>query len=188
MAKYKVSDTDLTAVANAIRTKGGTSDALPFPDGFVEAIGNISGGGSTLITKSITENGTYNASQDSADGYSSVSVNVPQSTTPFVKVGTYTVSESWESGQTGMTMMQTALADYLDANAVVYVLVINGNTNTSSYRVDAIIAVSNATTTSGLSSASGAVWKNYYASTGTLGSTCRASQGTTIDIYRMVHS
>jgi len=36
------------------------------------------GGGSqpTLVTKSITENGTYNASSDSADGYSSVSVNV----------------------------------------------------------------------------------------------------------------
>lgn len=37
-----------------------------------------SGGGSaTLITKTITENGTYNASSDNADGYSSVTVNVP---------------------------------------------------------------------------------------------------------------
>lgn len=40
-----------------------------------------SGGGSsaTLITKTITENGTYNASDDSADGYSSVTVDVPTS-------------------------------------------------------------------------------------------------------------
>lgn len=39
---------------------------------------NVAGGGSaTLITKMITENGTYNASADSADGYSSVAVNVP---------------------------------------------------------------------------------------------------------------
>lgn len=40
----------------------------------------IASGGSepTLITKSITANGTYNASSDSADGYSSVSVNVEQ--------------------------------------------------------------------------------------------------------------
>ena len=30
----------------------------------------------TLVTKSITENGTYNASSDNADGYSSVTVNV----------------------------------------------------------------------------------------------------------------
>lgn len=39
----------------------------------------IKGGGSapTLITKSITSNGTYNASSDNADGYSSVTVSVP---------------------------------------------------------------------------------------------------------------
>lgn len=76
--KYKVSDTDLQTVANAIRTKGGTSAALEFPDGFATAIGNIpTGGSSTLITKSITANGTYNASSDNADGYSSVTVAVP---------------------------------------------------------------------------------------------------------------
>lgn len=39
--------------------------------------GNYTGSGSaTLITKSITQNGTYNASSDNADGYSSVTVNV----------------------------------------------------------------------------------------------------------------
>ena len=38
-------DADLTSVANAIRTKGGTSASLAFPSGFVTAIGNISGGG-----------------------------------------------------------------------------------------------------------------------------------------------
>ena len=71
-------DTDLTSVANAIRTKGGTSASLTFPSDFVSAINAISGGGgSTLITKSITANGTYNASSDSADGYSQVTVNVP---------------------------------------------------------------------------------------------------------------
>lgn len=35
--------------------------------------------GATLKTKSITANGTYNASADNADGYSSVTVNVPSS-------------------------------------------------------------------------------------------------------------
>lgn len=40
---------------------------------------DVSGGGSTLITKSISENGTYNASSDSADGYSQVNVAVPAS-------------------------------------------------------------------------------------------------------------
>jgi hypothetical protein len=35
------------------------------------------GGSSTLIEKNITENGVYNASDDNADGYSSVEVNCP---------------------------------------------------------------------------------------------------------------
>lgn len=38
-------DTDLTSVANAIRTKGGTSASLAFPADFVSAIGAISTGG-----------------------------------------------------------------------------------------------------------------------------------------------
>ena len=77
MSDYRISGTDLTAVADAIRTKGGTSLPLSFPDGFVSAVEDISsGGGSTLITKIITANGTYNASSDNADGYSSVTVNV----------------------------------------------------------------------------------------------------------------
>lgn len=36
-----------------------------------------SGGSATLITKNIAANGTYNASSDNADGYSSVIINVP---------------------------------------------------------------------------------------------------------------
>ena len=35
------------------------------------------GGGGTLIEKTITENGVYNASDDNANGYSTVTVNVP---------------------------------------------------------------------------------------------------------------
>lgn len=44
MANYIASDTDLTAVANAIRTKGGTAAQLTFPSGFVSAIGAITTG------------------------------------------------------------------------------------------------------------------------------------------------
>lgn len=40
---YLVSDTDMTAVADAIRTAGGTSSSLQFPQGFVDAIGNLGG-------------------------------------------------------------------------------------------------------------------------------------------------
>ena len=53
----------------------------------------------TLITKSITSNGTYNASSDSADGYSSVSVAVPN---------TYGVSDEGKVVSNGALTAQTA--------------------------------------------------------------------------------
>ena len=47
MAELLTNTTDLTKVAAAIREKGGTSDPLVYPDGFVTAIGNIQTGGGT---------------------------------------------------------------------------------------------------------------------------------------------
>lgn len=180
MANYKVSDTDLISVANAIRTKGGTSESLLFPDGFVSAIGNIpTGGGSTLITKSITENGTYNASSDNADGYSSVSVAVP---VLFTKIADYVVAESWENGQTGVTMLTSAMEGNYIQNSMAYVLVFTNNGDSSGYRCDAII-VSQLSSSSDVSSASGFMYRNFYSHTASLGSTGRASQGTIIEIY-----
>lgn len=41
MADYLVTDSELTSIADAIRTKGGTSAALSFPTEFVSAIGDI---------------------------------------------------------------------------------------------------------------------------------------------------
>lgn len=37
------------------------------------------GGGGTIVSKTITANGTYNASADNADGYSPVVVNIAKS-------------------------------------------------------------------------------------------------------------
>lgn len=42
-------DADLTSVADAIRTKGGTSALLSFPSDFISAINAISGGGVNTI-------------------------------------------------------------------------------------------------------------------------------------------
>ena len=39
--EYFVNSADLAAIANAIRSKGGTTESLVFPNGFVEAIENI---------------------------------------------------------------------------------------------------------------------------------------------------
>lgn len=46
MANYLTTDTELTSVADAIRTKGGTSADLTYPTGFVSAINAIPTGGS----------------------------------------------------------------------------------------------------------------------------------------------
>ena len=45
MAYRKVDEASLTAVANSIRAKGGTTGALAFPDGFVSAVQAIQAGG-----------------------------------------------------------------------------------------------------------------------------------------------
>ena len=49
MAYRKVDDTSLASVADAIRSKGGTSDTLIFPDGFVAAISAIQTGGGAAL-------------------------------------------------------------------------------------------------------------------------------------------
>ena len=41
MSKYKVDDTQLAAVADAIRTKAGSSDLLEFPADFVSKVNGI---------------------------------------------------------------------------------------------------------------------------------------------------
>lgn len=58
-------DADLTSVANAIRTKGGTSADLAFPAGFVSAVqaiptGGGGGGGFDMASGTITPSSTVN--------------------------------------------------------------------------------------------------------------------------------
>lgn len=61
-------------IADAVRTKTGSQDLIP-RQGLPKEISSITGS-ATLGTKSITANGTYNASSDNLDGYSAVTVNV----------------------------------------------------------------------------------------------------------------
>ncbi len=60
MSDYIATSADLTSVANAIRTKGGTSAQLAFPAGFVDAIAAIPTGGGGLKY----DTGTFTLAED----------------------------------------------------------------------------------------------------------------------------
>ncbi len=67
-----VSASELVSGTKSISANGTSIDVTNFASVDVA----VPTGSATLITKSITANGTYNASSDNADGYSSVTVNV----------------------------------------------------------------------------------------------------------------
>lgn len=81
MSKYVIDSSTLTSIADAVRAKTGTTDPIKVSDIPTE-ISKISGGGEPVITElTVTQNGTYTAS-DGVDGYSPVTVNVPQDGSP----------------------------------------------------------------------------------------------------------
>ena len=72
--KYEVDGDDLTSIANKIRTKGGTSALLSFPDGYEDAVDAIQTGITPTGTKNISTNGTHDVTN-----YASANVAVPAS-------------------------------------------------------------------------------------------------------------
>ena len=81
MAKKLYEESNISAIASAIRGKNGTLETYTVAE-MADAIGDIETT-PNLVTKSITANGTYTAlTDDSADGYSEVSVNVPGEVLP----------------------------------------------------------------------------------------------------------
>lgn len=78
MAKVLITEDYLSDIGDAIRGKLGVSSHYT-PGQMASAIGRIPVVSPTLISKTILSNGTYNASEDEADGYDNVSVDVPNS-------------------------------------------------------------------------------------------------------------
>ena len=112
-------DADLTSVANAIRTKGGTSAQLAFPEDFVSAVQAIPTGTTPTGTKqiSITANGT---TTEDVEAYANaeITVNVP-SGYRLVKSGTVTKTTDASStlyiSVSGYSGTPKAILVYVDA-------------------------------------------------------------------------
>lgn len=85
-----------------------------------------SGGGSTLVTKTITENGTYDPADDNADGYSEVTVNVSGGGYSL----SYDVGEfiGIPAGNTGETLIGTVTGK---ANTKILLVVMHRDTITT---------------------------------------------------------
>ena len=56
---YIVTSSDLTSVANAIRTKTGDSAQLTFPAGFATAINGIQNAPAVYVEENLNENGEF---------------------------------------------------------------------------------------------------------------------------------
>ena len=134
MTVYLTNDTDLTSVADAIRTKGGTTASLVYPTGFITAINNISGGGGGSVTpnlqqKSITPSETQQtvSADNGYDGLSTVTVAAITAT--YVGSGVSRRDSTNLTGTyTNSQYIITASSGYYSSNAT-YALSSKGATN-----------------------------------------------------------
>ena len=104
MAELLTNTTDLTKVASAIREKGGTSDSLVYPDGFVTAIQAIQTGTELQIIVSVTSGATVTATKGSLS-VSGTSVD-GTCTLTVPEAGTWSVKAT-RNGQTSDTKSVT---------------------------------------------------------------------------------
>lgn len=94
----------------------------------------VSSSGATLVTKTITTNGTYDAEDDNADGFSSVTVSIPSAnlTTKTVTTnGTYSASGDNADGYSSVTVNVPS-----NANLTTKTITANGTYRASTDNVD----------------------------------------------------
>lgn len=162
---YTTTSSEITSIANAIRTKGGTSASLSYPSGFITAINNIPSG-ATLQAKTniVPTTSSQTITPDSGyDGLSSVQIvgdadlvasNIKKDVTIFGVTGTY-------EGSGGMSIVTTQDSHGGD------IITITGNAvPTSSYSLitSQEYSISNFTSTSATSHATLNLGSSYYTS------------------------
>ena len=91
MAEYLTNTTDLTSVANAIRTKGGTTELLTYPDEFVTAIQAISLGIVPQLIVTVSAGATVTATNGSKT-ITGTSDSTGVCTLAVPEIGTWSVS------------------------------------------------------------------------------------------------
>ena len=109
MAEYLTNTTDLTKVAAAIREKGGTSDSLVYPDGFVTAIQAIQTGTELQIIVTVESGATVTATKGSLS-VSGTSVN-NSCTLTVPEEGEWTVSATL-GGETSISNTVNVVSSY----------------------------------------------------------------------------
>ena len=109
MAEYLTNTTDLTLVADAIRTKGGTTELLTYPDEFVTAIQAIQTGTELQIIVTVTSGATVTATKGSLS-VSGTSVN-GTCTLTVPEPGEWTVSATL-GGQTSNSNIVNVVSSY----------------------------------------------------------------------------
>lgn len=123
MAELLTNTTDLTKVASAIREKGGTSDQLVYPDGFVMAIQAIQTGTELKIVVSVTSGATVIATKGSLS-VSGTSVN-GTCTLVVPEEGEWTVSATL-GGETSTSNIVNVTSSY-DTSLVFISTILNDN-------------------------------------------------------------
>ena len=109
MAEYLTNTNDLTSVANAIRTKGGTTELLAYPDEFVIAIQAIQTGPELQIIVTVKSGATVTATKGSLS-VSGTSVN-GTCTLTVPEAGTWSVKATL-NGQTSNTQNVSVVDSY----------------------------------------------------------------------------
>ena len=111
MAEYLTNTTDLTSVANAIRTKGGTTELLTYPDEFVTAIQAISLGIVPQLIVTVSAGAMVTATNGSKT-ITGASDNTGVCTLTVPEIGTWSVSATL-GGQTSDTKTVSITDTYM---------------------------------------------------------------------------
>lgn len=153
-------DASLTSVADAIRTKGGSSASLAFPDGFVSAIQAIStgsGGGANCIV-----HGTYTAASAQYIAYHMFSGKSPWIPSPAYSSGAILCRTDFELSPDAAGPQNVHLAVFIYSPTKMYIGTIGQRSNqTSQQAYGQVISRASPESFSDVANF-GSMWTGYY--------------------------